>query len=103
MLKTDLTWQTRPNHSRSPRYVGLVTAGNRHLVFQRLAHTVDLPNEKWRILDRADTKRNLSEYEGVTDFESTLTESIIRVALEIERRVIDFGEPLGGSADIFIA
>ncbi len=78
-------------------------SGNRYLVFQCLAHTVELPNEKWRILDRAHKKRNLSEYEGVTDFESTLTESVIRVALEIERRVIAFGEPLGGWPDLSIA
>lgn len=72
---------------------------NRFLVFQCLVHTVDLPKEKWRVLDEAHRKRNLSEYEGVTDFNSTLTESIIRVALDIESCLAGFGEPEGGWAE----
>src|SRR5688572_6825902 len=37
---------------------------NRYLVFQALEHTVGLPSEQWRVLDRAHNKRNASEYEG---------------------------------------
>ena len=32
---------------------------SRYLVFQCLTHTLDLPAEQWRVLDRAHHKRNL--------------------------------------------
>jgi hypothetical protein len=41
-----------------------------------------------------------TEFDGLA---LSLTESVIRVALEIERRVIAFGEPLGGWPDLSIA
>ena len=34
---------------------------SRYLVFQCLQHTIDLPNEQWRVLDQAHRKRNLAE------------------------------------------
>jgi hypothetical protein len=37
---------------------------SRYLEFQCLQHTIDLPNEQWRVLDQAHRKRNLAEYEG---------------------------------------
>ncbi len=37
---------------------------SRYLVFQCAKHTIDLPNEQWRVLDQAHRKRNLAEYEG---------------------------------------
>ena len=40
---------------------------SRYLVFQCLQHTVDLPPERWRVLDEAHRKRNLAEYEGELD------------------------------------
>ena len=42
-------------------------AENRYLVFQCLRHTLDYPNEKWRVLDQAHRKRNIAEYEGTAD------------------------------------
>ncbi len=36
-------------------------SGSRYLVFQCLQHTIDLPNEQWRVLDQAHRKRNLAE------------------------------------------
>ncbi len=45
---------------------------SRYLVFQCLRHTVDLPNEQWRVLDQAHRKRNLAEYEGETDLDEAL-------------------------------
>jgi hypothetical protein len=35
------------------------------LVFQCLQHTLNLPNEQWRVLDNAHRKRNMAEYENV--------------------------------------
>lgn len=66
---------------------------SRYLVFQCLQHTLDLPNEQWRVLDQAHRKRNLAEYEGHLDIDETLTEAVIRIALEIEGRVMKLGLP----------
>ena len=60
---------------------------NRYLVFQCLRHTVDFPNEKWRVLDQAHRKRNLSEYEGEADVDEGLVEAVIRAAEDIAVRV----------------
>lgn len=66
---------------------------NRYRVFQCLAHTLELPNDQWRVLDHAHRKRNLAEYEGVIDVDAALVAAIIRVAREMERRVADLTVP----------
>ena len=60
---------------------------SRYLVFQCLRHTLDLPDEQWRVLDQAHRKRNLAEYEGETDVDEQLVEAMLRVTREVERRV----------------
>ena len=60
---------------------------SRYLVFQCLQHTIDLPNEQWRVLDQAHRKRNLAEYEGEVDVDVQLIEAMLRVAREIEKRL----------------
>jgi hypothetical protein len=48
---------------------------NRYTVFQCLAHTVNWPANRWRVVDAAHQKRNLAEYEGYLDIEeSTVAE-----------------------------
>jgi hypothetical protein len=48
---------------------------NRYTVFQCLAHTLNWPAPRWRVLDLAHQKRNLAEYEGFLDVEeSAITE-----------------------------
>ena len=64
-------------------------AENRYLVFQCLRHTLDFPNEKWRVLDQAHRKRNLSEYEGEADVDEGLVEALIRATEEVAARVLD--------------
>ena len=64
-------------------------AENRYLVFQCLRHTLDLPNEKWRVLDQAHRKRNVAEYEGVADVDENLVGALIRVTEEVAVRVSD--------------
>lgn len=61
---------------------------SRYLVFQCLVHTVALPSEHWRILDQAHRKRNLAEYEGDVDVDMSLLEALVRVAGEVEKRVV---------------
>jgi hypothetical protein len=60
---------------------------NRYQVFQCLTHTLDLPNDLWRVLDQAHRKRNLAEYEGVVDIDAALVDAIIRVAREVAHRI----------------
>jgi len=60
---------------------------SRYLVFQCLQHTIDLPNEQWRVLDQAHRKRNLAEYEGDTDVDEQLIAALLRVAREIAKRL----------------
>jgi len=59
---------------------------NRYLVFQCLEHTLDLPKEQWRVLDRAHNKRNVAEYEGDIDIDPELLDALLRVAHEVYRR-----------------
>lgn len=62
---------------------------SRYLVFQCLQHTIDLPNEQWRVLDEAHRRRNLSEYEGATNVDEQLVAALLRVAREVAKRVDD--------------
>lgn len=68
-------------------------SGSRYLVFQCLTHTLDLPNEQWRVLDGAHRKRNLAEYEGDVDVDVALVEAIIRVAHELVKLVAALDPP----------
>lgn len=60
---------------------------SRYLVFQCLQHTIDLPQEQWRVLDHAHRKRNLAEYEGEMDVDAQLVTALLRVAREVAKRV----------------
>jgi hypothetical protein len=57
---------------------------NRYLVFQALAHTVNFPPAKWRVLDRCHNLRNLAEYEGHFDVDQMLIEALTIVTAELE-------------------
>ena len=60
---------------------------NRYIVFQCLKHTLDLPNQQWRILDQAHRKRNLAEYEGHLDVDDALLEALLRTANVVAERL----------------
>jgi hypothetical protein len=64
---------------------------NRYLVFQTLPHTLGLPAEQWRVLDKAHSLRNRSEYEGQSEVTTAVLEALIRVATELEARLRAFG------------
>ena len=66
-------------------------AEHRYLVFQCTQHTVDLPNELWRVLDDAHRKRNMAEYEGGLDIDDGLLDALIRVTDELAVRVQKLG------------
>lgn len=63
---------------------------SRYLVFPCLQHTLNLPNEQWRVLDRAHRKRNIAEYEGDIDVDEQLVQALIRVTDEVAHRVSKF-------------
>ena len=60
---------------------------NRYLAFQCLKHTLNLPNEQWRILDQAHRKRNLAEYEGHLDIDDALLDALTRTANVVAERL----------------
>jgi hypothetical protein len=64
---------------------------NRYIVFQCLEHTLGIAPEHWRVLDQAHRKRNIAEYEGHLDIDRALVEALIRVARDIESRLIALG------------
>lgn len=55
-------------------------SGNRHLVFQALAHTADLPAPIWRVLSKCHERRNLAEYEGLLDVDERLVADLLLAA-----------------------
>ncbi len=60
---------------------------SRYMVFQCLKHTLDLPNEQWRVLDQVHNKRNIAEYEGGIDITEALIAGLIDVTDEVAKRV----------------
>ncbi len=54
--------------------------GKRYLVFQLLPTTLGLGPEVWRVLDKAHERRNLLEYEGMTDIEPQLINDTLTAA-----------------------
>lgn len=53
---------------------------NRYLVFQSLAHTLNLPATEWRVLALCHERRNLAEYEGVLEVDEQLLNDLVRIA-----------------------
>ncbi len=62
---------------------------NRYLVFQTLAHTLNLPAAKWRVLAKAHDIRNTAEYEGHLEADEQLLADLIAVAEEVRAAVIN--------------
>lgn len=55
----------------------------RYLVFQLLPTTLGLGTDVWRVLDKAHERRNLLEYEGMTDVEPQLLEETLLAAASV--------------------
>lgn len=65
---------------------------NRVLVFQCLSHTLGWPVLRWRVLDAAHRKRNLSEYEGFLEMDERQIEELRVVVAELVSSVSDLIE-----------
>lgn len=61
---------------------------SRYLVFQALQQTISLDAAQWRVLDKAHAIRNRTEYEGSLEHDPKLLASMIKIAREIEKRVV---------------
>jgi hypothetical protein len=59
----------------------------RYIVFQALAHTLQMTPEQWRVLDQAHRRRNRFEYAGAMVVDTKLVEAMLRVAREAELRL----------------
>lgn len=66
---------------------------NRYLVFQCLAHTLELDAAKWRVLALAHERRNQSEYRGELNVDERLVGEIIAVAREALAATEKLGPP----------
>lgn len=53
-------------------------SSKRYIVFQALPHTLGLGPEVWRVLDRAHSQRNRSEYEGDLTVDERLLTDVIK-------------------------
>lgn len=80
-LSKDSRFDLAYNAAHSLALAALRKAGyrpeNRYTVFQLLESTAGLPASIWRIFATAHQKRNLAEYEGFTEIESSLLEALI--------------------------
>lgn len=60
---------------------------SRFIVFQALEHTLDLPAEAWRVLDRCHAVRNAAEYEGRIEVDEKLLKEMLGVTDEVRKRL----------------
>lgn len=71
---------------------------NRYLVFQSLAHTLELPANEWRVLALCHERRNLAEYEGEVEIDEQLLADLLRIAKLLAEKVAQLGvSPAGKS------
>src|SRR5271166_4384999 len=62
------------------RWHGYRPSRQRFIVFQALQHTLSLPPEQWRILDKAHARRNQAEYEGYAEVDEQLLAEVLQIA-----------------------
>jgi hypothetical protein len=73
----------------------------RFIVFQALEHTLGLPANVWRVLDRCHALRNSAEYEGEVEVDEALLAELLNAASLVRDSVkalapIDTKKPKGG-------
>jgi hypothetical protein len=60
---------------------------NRYLVFQSLAHTIELPAAEWRVLALCHDRRNLAEYEGALEIDEQLLNDLLRITASLAEKL----------------
>jgi hypothetical protein len=73
------------------RWHGYRPDRQRFIVFQALQHTLNLPSEQWRVLDKAHSSRNLAEYEGYAEVDEQLLAEVLKVTEIVRRKVVALG------------
>lgn len=90
-LSTDSRFDLAYNAAHSLALAALRKQGyrseNRYVVFQLLELTVGLQPSTWRIFSLAHQKRNLAEYEGLSDIELSLIEALINATEKLNQAV----------------
>jgi len=66
---------------------GLGGLGHRMVVFSTLVHTVDSPTAEWSALLRYHTKRNSSEYAGLSNVSAADARDLIELTSSLYDRV----------------
>lgn len=66
---------------------------NRYIVFQSLAHTVNMAAAKWRVLAAAHKKRNEVEYGGKADVSDATVEDLVRIVDDLAQAIEQLGPP----------
>jgi hypothetical protein len=79
------------------RWHGYRPDRQRFIVFQALQHTLKLPPEQWRVLDKAHSSRNLAEYEGYAEVDEQLLAELVKIT-EIMRGKVAVLGPVRESA-----
>lgn len=73
------------------RWHGYRPDNRRYIVFQALEHTLQMPAEEWRILDKAHGDRNAAEYEGRVEVDRLLLADLLKVAQVVCGKVAKLG------------
>src|SRR4051812_13285274 len=73
------------------RWHGYRPDRQRFVVFQALPHTLKLPAEQWRVLDKAHRVRNLAEYEGTFQLDEQLLTEVLKIAEIVRGKVAALG------------
>ena len=66
---------------------------NRYTVFQCLAHTVNWPPARWRVLDTAHQRRNLNEYEGYLEVDAAFVDEVCALVDQLIQDVQKIATP----------
>ena len=66
---------------------------NLYTVFQCLAHTVNWPPARWRVLDTAHQRRNLNEYEGYLEIDASFVDEVCALVDQLIQDVQKIATP----------
>ena len=66
---------------------------NRYTVFQCLAHTVNWPPARWRVLDTAHQRRNPNEYEGYLEIDAPFVDEVCALVDQLIQDVQKIATP----------
>jgi hypothetical protein len=73
------------------RWHGYRPDRQRFIVFQALQHTLNLPSEQWRVLDKAHNSRNLAEYEGYSEVDEQLLAEVLKITEIVRGKAVALG------------